>query len=120
MRRYSTLFRWCQESTNCKSPAYQTPLSYAGHNKKNRYNQQIEVIKDQLEKLRQSADDEQADILVASEIQSLETDVEKLRQEGIAHTLWLEQPENFPTAVALKPYPRERVASLLKKYQLFK
>ena len=36
---------------------------------------------DQLEKLRQSADDEQADILVASEIQSLETDVEKLRQD---------------------------------------
>ena len=37
---------------------------------------------DQLEKLRQSADDEQADILVASEIQSLETDVEKLRQDS--------------------------------------
>ena len=45
---------------------------------------------------------------------------EKLKQEGIAHELWLEQPENFPTAVALKPYPREKVAPLLKKYQLFK
>lgn len=45
---------------------------------------------------------------------------EKLKQEGIAHHLWLEQPENFPTAIALKPYPREQVAPLLKKYQLFK
>lgn len=45
---------------------------------------------------------------------------EKLTQEGIAHKLWTEQPENFPTAIALKPYPREQVAPLLKKYQLFK
>ena len=45
---------------------------------------------------------------------------EKLRQEGIAHKLWVEQPENFPTAVALKPYPRGQVAPLMKKYQLFK
>ena len=34
--------------------------------------------------------------------------------------LWIEQPENIPTAVALKPYPRSVVAPLLKKYQLFK
>eukprot|EP00966_Prymnesium_polylepis_P137856 3185978-Prymnesium_polylepis.1 len=45
---------------------------------------------------------------------------EKLRSEGIAHKVWLEQPENMPTAIALKPYPRSQVAPLLKKYQLFK
>lgn len=45
---------------------------------------------------------------------------EKLREEGVNFKLWTEQPENFPTAVALKPYRRSRVAPLLKKYQLFK
>jgi peptidyl-tRNA hydrolase len=50
----------------------------------------------------------------------LRTLAEKLTAEGIAHKLWVEQPEAFPTAIALKPYPRSRVAPLLKKYQLFK
>ena len=45
---------------------------------------------------------------------------EQLSAEGIAHRVWLEQPENFPTAIALKPYPASRVKPLLKKYQLFK
>ena len=45
---------------------------------------------------------------------------EKLTQDGIVHKLWVEQPENFPTAIALKPYPHSQVAPLLKKYQLYK
>ena len=45
---------------------------------------------------------------------------EKLAQDGIVHKLWVEQPENFPTALALKPYPRSQVAPLLKKYNLYK
>ena len=45
---------------------------------------------------------------------------EKLRAESIEHKLWTEQPENLPTAIALKPSPRSAVAPLLKKYQLFK
>ena len=45
---------------------------------------------------------------------------EKLRAEGVVHKLWVEQPENIPTAIALKPYPRSEVAPLLKKYQLFR
>jgi len=32
----------------------------------------------------------------------------------------MEQPENIPTAIALKPCARSRVAPLLKKYSLFK
>ena len=50
----------------------------------------------------------------------LMTLAEKLKTEGIVHKLWMEQPENLPTAIALKPYPRSMVAPLLKKYQLFK
>ena len=50
----------------------------------------------------------------------LKTLADKLAAEGIVHKMWLEQPENMPTAIALKPYPASRVKPLLKKYQLFK
>ena len=50
----------------------------------------------------------------------LRTLAEKLAADNICHKLWMEQPENIPTAIALKPYPRSRVAPLLKKYQLFR
>lgn len=45
---------------------------------------------------------------------------EKLTAEGVAHKLWIEQPEGIPTAIALKPYPKSFVGPLLKKYSLFK
>ena len=50
----------------------------------------------------------------------LSTLAQKLTSEGLDFKLWIEQPENIPTAIALKPYPRSKVAPLLKKYQLFK
>jgi len=50
----------------------------------------------------------------------LMTLAEKLTSEGMVFKLWMEQPENIPTALALKPYPRGLVAPLLKKYSLFK
>ena len=43
-----------------------------------------------------------------------------LRAAQVPHKVWLEQPENLPTAIALKTSPRSAVAPLLKKYQLFK
>lgn len=39
---------------------------------------------------------------------------------GIEHRLWLEQPENIPTALATKPYLRSVVAPHLKKLSLLK
>lgn len=45
---------------------------------------------------------------------------EKLAEEGIAHKLWIEQPEGIPTAIALKPYPKSLVGPLLKKFSLFR
>ena len=50
----------------------------------------------------------------------IRTLADKLTAEGVAYKLWVEQPEGIPTAIALKPYPRSRVAPLLKKYNLFK
>ncbi|POO03842.1 Peptidyl-tRNA hydrolase, PTH [Trema orientale] len=44
----------------------------------------------------------------------------KLTAGGIAHKLWIEQPENFPTCLATKPYPKSIVSSYFKKLKLCK
>ena len=44
----------------------------------------------------------------------------KLTQAGLLHALWLEQPENIPTCIATKPYPRSIAGKTLKKLQLCK
>ncbi|XP_038627470.1 putative peptidyl-tRNA hydrolase PTRHD1 [Tachyglossus aculeatus] len=43
-----------------------------------------------------------------------------LQQESVDHTLWLEQPENTPTCLALRPYPKDEVNSHLRKLKLLK
>ncbi|KAL0324023.1 UNVERIFIED_CONTAM: putative peptidyl-tRNA hydrolase PTRHD1 [Sesamum calycinum] len=40
---------------------------------------------------------------------------DKLKASGIAHKLWIEQPENIPTCLATKPYPKSSVSSFFKK-----
>ncbi|XP_076888828.1 uncharacterized protein LOC143539380 [Bidens hawaiensis] len=45
---------------------------------------------------------------------------EKLTSNNIAHKLWIEQPENYPTCLASKPYPKSVVSSLFKKLKLCK
>lgn len=45
---------------------------------------------------------------------------EKLKAAGIEHKLWIEQPENFPTCLATKPYPKSMVSSFFKKLKLCK
>ncbi|ESO09213.1 hypothetical protein HELRODRAFT_73817 [Helobdella robusta] len=42
-----------------------------------------------------------------------------LTQNNIDHKLWVEQPENIPTCLALKPYPKEEVQKHFKKLKLF-
>ncbi|XP_076246034.1 putative peptidyl-tRNA hydrolase PTRHD1 [Calliopsis andreniformis] len=44
----------------------------------------------------------------------------KLKAEDIHHKLWIEQPENIPTCLATKPYPKNKVQSYFKKYKLLK
>ncbi|XP_076959144.1 uncharacterized protein LOC143635143 [Bidens hawaiensis] len=45
---------------------------------------------------------------------------EKLTSSNIAHKLWIEQPENYPTCLASKPYPKSVVSSFFKKLKLCK
>ncbi|KAL9961471.1 hypothetical protein ACROYT_G030416 [Oculina patagonica] len=53
-----------------------------------------------------------------------EVELHKLSQDlssnQIDHKLWIEQPENFPTCLATKPYPKEQIQSFFKKLKLFK
>lgn len=59
-------------------------------------------------------------VLEAPDGNSLNDLASKLKNENIHHKLWIEQPENFPTCLATKPYPKDKVQSYFKKYKLFK
>ncbi|KAJ8866893.1 hypothetical protein PR048_032755 [Dryococelus australis] len=43
----------------------------------------------------------------------------KLEDNKIHHKTWIEQPENFPTCIVLKPYPKEEVQKYFKKLKLY-
>ena len=45
---------------------------------------------------------------------------EKLKENNIDHKLWVEQPENYPTCLAVKPYPKQDVQKYFKKFKLYK
>ncbi|XP_016098126.1 putative peptidyl-tRNA hydrolase PTRHD1 [Sinocyclocheilus grahami] len=59
-------------------------------------------------------------VLQAPDEASLSALSSTLLEKDIAHKLWMEQPENIPTCLALKPYPKETVQPFLKKLKLFK
>ena len=42
----------------------------------------------------------------------------KLEENNIDHHLWNEQPENYPTALATKPYVKADVEQFFKKFNL--
>lgn len=44
----------------------------------------------------------------------------KLEESKIDHKLWIEQPENIPTCLVCKPYPKDDVSKFFKKFKLFK
>ncbi len=43
-----------------------------------------------------------------------------LKQNSIEHYLWIEQPENIPTAIAVKPYYKKDIEHLFSKYKLYR
>lgn len=59
-------------------------------------------------------------VLEAADETTLKELAETLQQKNIDHMLWLEQPENVATCIALRPYPKEEVSQHLKKFRLFK
>ncbi|KAG7331604.1 hypothetical protein KOW79_005573 [Hemibagrus wyckioides] len=59
-------------------------------------------------------------VLQAADEASLTRLSRTLSENNIAHKLWTEQPENLPTCLALKPYPKDTVQPFLRKLKLFK
>ncbi|XP_054424966.1 putative peptidyl-tRNA hydrolase PTRHD1 [Pteronotus mesoamericanus] len=59
-------------------------------------------------------------VLEAPDETTLKELAETLQQKNIDHMLWLEQPEDIATCIALRPYPKEEVNQYLKKFRLFK
>ena len=44
----------------------------------------------------------------------------KLTENGVQHKLWMEQPENYPTCLATRPYRKEEISQWFKKCNLAK
>lgn len=44
----------------------------------------------------------------------------ELKEANIDHKIWIEKPENIPTCLVAKPYPKEKIQKYFKKYKLFK
>lgn len=44
----------------------------------------------------------------------------KLEAAGVRHKLWVEQPEDYPTCLATKPYRRSAAGAHFRKLQLCK
>ncbi len=51
---------------------------------------------------------------------SIKALAEKLTEKKIDHKLWIEQPENIPTCLVTKPYPKGEVQSLFRGLKLYK
>ncbi len=42
-----------------------------------------------------------------------------LTENSLDYKLWVEQPENFPTCLATRPYPKTQIQKHFKKFKLF-
>uniref|UniRef100_A0A7M4E3A9 Adenylate cyclase type 3 n=1 Tax=Crocodylus porosus TaxID=8502 RepID=A0A7M4E3A9_CROPO len=49
---------------------------------------------------------------------ALITLAETLKEHSVDHEMWIEQPENIATCIALRPYPKDQVHQYLKKFKL--
>ena len=58
--------------------------------------------------------------LQAKSEEALQSLSAKLTENKVDHKLWIEQPENIPTCIATKPYPKSEIQSYFKKFKLFK
>ena len=56
----------------------------------------------------------------AQDQESLSALSRTLTDNDVDHKLWVEQPENFPTCIATRPYPKDAIQIHFKKFKLFK
>ena len=59
-------------------------------------------------------------VLKCESAEALTSLAEALKEKQIHHKLWIEQPENIPTCVALKPCLKSTAYDFLKDLKLFR
>ncbi|KAF7995033.1 hypothetical protein HCN44_004505 [Aphidius gifuensis] len=59
-------------------------------------------------------------VLEAPDEKSLHDLESKLKEANVDHKIWIEQPENIPTCLVAKPYPKDEIQKYFKKFKLFK
>ena len=59
-------------------------------------------------------------VLGAKSRDHLEKLARKLGDREVDFKLWIEQPEDYPTCLALRPYPKDQVQKLFKGFNLLK
>ncbi|NXH60140.1 PTRD1 hydrolase, partial [Rhabdornis inornatus] len=59
-------------------------------------------------------------VLEAPDENSLLDLSKNLKEKGIDHQLWMENPEGIPTCLALRPYPKNQVQPHLRNFKLLK
>ncbi|EKX54745.1 hypothetical protein GUITHDRAFT_131773 [Guillardia theta CCMP2712] len=57
-------------------------------------------------------------VLGVKDRKQLEKFAGRLEEAGLLHCIWVEQPEDTPTALATLPYPKSTIGPLLKKLPL--
>ncbi|PVD32021.1 hypothetical protein C0Q70_07447 [Pomacea canaliculata] len=59
-------------------------------------------------------------VLEAKDEESLKELSQMLTTSQVDFKLWVEQPENFPTCLATRPYPKEEIQQYFKQFKLMK
>ena len=65
-------------------------------------------------------DDMRKVVLEAPSAAALGACADSLTAGGVAHKLWVEQPEGVPTCLATKPYPRSALKALFAAFKLLR
>jgi len=59
-------------------------------------------------------------VLEAKDEDQLKVLADQLKEGAIDHKLWVEQPENYPTCLAIRPYPKAQVQDYFKGFKLYR
>ena len=59
-------------------------------------------------------------VLCVKNEEDLKSLAANLSENNVDHKLWIEQPENFPTCLAVRPYQKDQVQQHFKKLKLFR
>ncbi|RLV62327.1 hypothetical protein DV515_00019430 [Chloebia gouldiae] len=59
-------------------------------------------------------------VLEAPDENSLLDLAKLLKEKGVEHKVWVENPEGIPTCLALRPYPKNLVQPHLRNFKLLK